>query len=181
MLINPSQSLLLIIDIQSKLAPYIHQASQVINTSQWLLEVARELEITVRATEQYPKGIGGTVAPLAQRLDDHELLQKMHFSALKEDAIKNHLAELNRQQIILVGTEAHVCCLQTAMELLQQGYQVFAVEEGLGSRNPKDKELALRRLEKAGANIVSKEMVAFEWLEKAGTDTFKKISKGWIK
>lgn len=181
MLLQASQSLLLIVDIQSKLAPYIHQASHVINTSKWLLEVARELGVPVRATEQYPQGIGGTVPPLADLLEKGELLQKMHFSALKEESIKNHLAELNRQQIILVGTEAHVCCFQTAAELLEQGYEVFMVEEGLGSRNPRDKELALARLKQSGAKIVSKEMVAFEWLEKAGTDTFRKVSKGWIK
>lgn len=181
MLINSSQSLLLIIDIQSKLAPYIHQASQVINTSRWLIEIARELNVTVRVTEQYPQGIGPTVAPLAQLLSNDEILQKMHFSATKEESIKNHLAELDRQQIIMLGTEAHVCCLQTAAGLLEQGYEVFMVEDGLGSRNPKDKELALERLKQAGAQIVSKEMVAFEWLEKAGTDTFRKISKVWIK
>jgi len=181
MLLQASQSLLLIVDIQSKLAPYIHQGSRVINTSKWLLEVARELDVPVRATEQYPQGIGGTVPPLADLLDKNELLQKMHFSALKEESIKNHLAELNRQQVVMVGTEAHVCCFQTAAELLEQGYEVFMVEEGLGSRNPRDKELALQRLQQAGAKIVCKEMVAFEWLEKAGTDTFRKVSKGWIK
>lgn len=181
MLLQASRSLLLIIDIQSKLAPHIHQGSKVVNTSQWLIEVARELDVQVRATEQYPSGIGSTVPPLAKLLNEHEVLQKMHFSALKEENIKNHLAELNRQQIVMVGTEAHVCCFQTAAELLEQGYEVFMVEEGLGSRDPRDKELALDRLKQAGARIVSKEMVAFEWLEKAGTDTFRKVSKGWIK
>ncbi|SFC22425.1 Isochorismate hydrolase [Marinospirillum celere] len=181
MLMQSTRSLLLMIDIQAKLAPYIHQASQVINTSKWLLEIARELDVPIRATEQYPKGIGGTVQPLAELLNQDEILQKMHFSALKEESIKDHLADLGRQQIILIGTEAHVCAFQTAAELLEQGYQVFLVAEGLGSRNPEDKRLALERLQQAGAQIVSKEMVAFEWLEKAGTDTFRKISKGWIK
>lgn len=181
MLMQQNSSLLLIIDIQSKLAPYIHQASKVVNTTQWLVEVARQLEVPVRATEQYPKGIGATVAPLAKLLQQGEVLQKMHFSALKEAEIKKHLQNLGRKQIILVGTEAHVCCFQTANDLLEEGYDVYLVEDALGSRNPRDKELALERLKQSGAHIVSKEMVAFEWLEKAGTDTFKKVSKGWIK
>ncbi|MDR9467527.1 hydrolase [Marinospirillum sp.] len=181
MLLHASHSVLLIIDIQNKLAPHIHQAAKVVNTAQWLIEVARELDVPVRASEQYPKGLGGTVTPLAELLADNEILQKMHFSALKEESIKDHFAELNRQQVVMVGTETHVCCLQTAAELLENGYQVFLVEEGLGSRDPQDKKLALERLKQAGAQIVSKEMVAFEWLEKAGTDAFRKVSKGWIK
>jgi|AntRauTorckE6833_2_1112554.scaffolds.fasta_scaffold10296_2 nicotinamidase-related amidase len=181
MLLQASQSLLLIIDIQNKLAPHIDQGAKVVNTTQWLIEVARELDVPVRATEQYPKGLGTTVPPLAKLLADGEVLQKMHFSALKEESIKSHLKELGRQQIIMVGTETHVCCLQTAAELLEQGYQVFMVEEGLGSRNPRDKELALERLKQDGAKIVSKEMIIFEWMEKCGTETFRKLSKGWIK
>jgi nicotinamidase-related amidase len=181
MLLQASRSLLLVVDIQSKLAPHIHQASNVINTGCWLLEVARELNVTIRATEQYPAGIGSSVSAISERLKDGELLQKMHFSAMKEEAIRNHLADLGKSQVVLVGTEAHVCCFQTAADLLEQGYSVYLVEDGLGSRNPKDKALALARLQQAGAHLVSKEMVAFEWLEKAGTDVFRKISKGWIR
>lgn len=181
MLLQASKSLLLVIDIQKKLAPHIHQASQVINQSCWLLEVARELGVSIRATEQYPQGIGATVAPIAARLKPEEILQKMHFSALREETIKNHLADLGKSQVVLIGTEAHVCCFQTAADLLDQGYSVYLVEEALGSRQPRDKALALKRLQQAGAQLVSKEMVAFEWLEKAGTETFRHISRGWIR
>ncbi|MBE0507726.1 MAG: hydrolase [Marinospirillum sp.] len=181
MLLQASRSLLLVIDVQSKLAPHIHQASQIINNNCWLLEVARELGVPIRATEQYPAGLGATVAPIMERLRSEEVLQKMHFSALKEESIKNHLADLDRQQIVLTGTEAHVCCFQTASELLEQGYEVYLVDEAIGSRYQRDKELALERLKQFGAQVVSREMVAFEWLEKAGTDTFRRISRGWIR
>ncbi|WP_114417565.1 hydrolase [Marinospirillum perlucidum] len=180
MLLQPTQSLLLVIDVQGRLAPHIHQASQVVNTCQWLMEIAREIQVPVRATEQYPQGLGATLSPLKRLLNDDEILQKMHFSALREEHIKNHLADLGRKQVVLVGTETHVCCLQTAADLLEHGYQVFLVEEGLGSRRADDKNLALARLQAAGAQLVSKEMVACEWLEKAGTDLFRKISKGWL-
>ncbi|SFX28978.1 hydrolase [Marinospirillum alkaliphilum] len=181
MLLQASTSLLLVVDIQSKLAPHIHQASNVINTSCWLLEIARELGVTIRATEQYPEGIGSSVSAIARLLKEGETLQKMHFSAMKEEHIHNHLADLGKPQVVLMGTEAHVCCFQTAADLLEQGYSVYLVEEGLGSRNPKDKQLALERLKQLGAQVVSREMVAFEWLEKAGTDTFRRINRGWIR
>jgi len=181
MLLNASNSLLLVIDIQSKLAPAIDKGSVVINNSCWLIEVAKELYIPVRATEQYPQGIGESVPPIKERLAPQEILQKMHFSALKENKIKQHLAELKRKQIILVGTEAHVCVFQTAVNLLSEGYQVYLVEEAVGSRKAKDKALALERLKQMGAQIVCKEMVAFEWLEKAGTDTFRNVVRNWIK
>ncbi|NCU31315.1 isochorismatase family protein, partial [Candidatus Saccharibacteria bacterium] len=100
---------------------------------------------------------------------------------IKEPEIKNHLANLKRKQVVIVGTEAHVCVFQTAVELLEAGYQVYLVEEAVGSRKARDKELALKRLEQMGAQIVCKEMVAFEWLEKSGTDTFRKVVKEWIK
>lgn len=181
MLLQASRSFLLVIDIQSRLAPAIDKGSAVINNSCWLIEVARELKIPIRATEQYPQGIGESVPPIKERLKQGEILQKMHFSALKEPEIKQHFNDLDRKQVVVLGTEAHVCVFQTAVDLLQAGYQVYLVEEALGSRKAKDKELALERLKQMGAQIVCKEMVAFEWLEKSGTDTFRKVVKEWIK
>lgn len=181
MLLQASRSLLLIIDIQDRLAPSIHKAAEVINTTCWLLGIARELNIPILATEQYPKGLGTTVSPIRERLQPAELVEKIHFSAWREPAFQKQLAALSRSQILLVGTETHICCLQTAMALLDQGYEVYLVETGLGSRQEKDKHLALERLKQFGAQVVSKEMVAFEWLEQAGTEIFRKISRDWIK
>lgn len=181
MLLQASRSLLLVVDIQSRLAPAIDKGSQVINNSCWLIEVAKELGVPVRATEQYPKGIGESVPPIKERLETSEILQKMHFSALREPEIKEHIVDLNRQQIVIIGTEAHVCVFQTAVDLIEAGYQVYLVEEAVGSRKASDKILALERLKQMGAQIVCKEMVAFEWLEKSGTDIFRKVVKEWIK
>lgn len=181
MLIQASNSYLLVIDIQAKLAPAIDKSSTIINSSCWLIEVAKELDIPIRATEQYPQGIGETVTPIKSRINEADILQKMHFSALKEEKIKTNLNDLKRKQVVVIGTEAHVCVLQTAIDLLANDYQVYLVEDAVGSRKPKDKELALERLKQLGAQIVSKEMVAFEWLEKSGTDTFRKVVQKWIK
>ena len=181
MLLQASSSLLLVIDIQSKLAPHIDQAEQVIAATDWLIGVARELGVPVRATEQYPQGLGSTVPEIAAWLKPEEIWQKIHFSACREVPIAQQLAALQRPQIVLAGTEAHVCCLQTAAGLLASGYAVFLVEEALGSRRDSDKQAALARLQQAGAQRVTREMVAFEWLEQADSAIFRKVSRQWIK
>lgn len=181
MRIYAERSLLLVIDIQQALTPAIHQISEVVNHTRWLIQIARELDVPVRATEQYPQGLGATVTPVASLLQTQEIWQKEHFSALYEKSIEDGLAQLGRQQIILVGTETHVCVLQTALSLLEKGYQVFLVEEALGSRRQTDKQAAMTRLRQAGAVIVTREMVAFEWLHKSRTEIFRKISKNYIR
>lgn len=181
MLLTAENSLLLLIDLQSKLAPAIHNNAEVEQHCRWLLEVSRELAVPVLATEQYPQGLGVTVPSLLTLLKSEEILEKIHFSAAQEPHIQAALADSGRRQIVLCGTETHVCVLQTALDLISTGYQVFVVAEACGSRRDSDKQLALGRLQQAGAVIVSREMVAFEWLLRAGTAQFRQISKGWLR
>ena len=181
MLIDRDQSLVLLIDIQQRLAPAIADGREVENAAAWVLQVALQLEVPIVATEQYPAGLGYTVPVLAELLPDDAVLEKMHFSAYKETAVRQRLAELERQQLILLGTEAHVCVLQTALDCIAAGYQVYLVDDAVGSRDPIHKQQALNRLQQAGAVIINREMLAFEWLECAGTDTFKRIHQGWIR
>lgn len=181
MLLTAENSLLLLIDLQSKLAPAIHNNAEVEQHCRWLLEVSRELAVPVLATEQYPQGLGVTVPSLLTLLKSEEILEKIHFSAAQEPHIQAALADSDRRQIVLCGTETHVCVLQTALDLISAGYQVFVVAEACGSRRDSDKQLALGRLQQAGAVIVSREMVAFEWLQRAGTAQFRQISQGWLR
>jgi hypothetical protein len=181
MLLTAENSLLLLIDLQSKLAPAIHNNAEVEQHCRWLLEVSRELAVPVLATEQYPQGLGVTVPSLLTLLKSEEILEKIHFSAAQEPHIQAALADSGRRQIVLCGTETHVCVLQTALDLISAGYQVFVVAEACGSRRDSDKQLALGRLQQAGAMIVSREMVAFEWLQRAGTAQFRQISQGWLR
>jgi len=181
MLLTAEHSLLMLIDLQSKLAPAIHNNAEVEQHCRWLVEVARELAVPVLATEQYPQGLGVTVPSLLNLLKSEEILEKIHFSAAQEPHIQAALADTGRRQIVLCGTETHVCVLQTALDLVAAGYQVFVVAEACGSRRDSDKQLALGRLQQAGAVIVSREMVAFEWLQQAGTAQFRHISKGWLR
>lgn len=181
MRLEAERSLVLIVDIQEKLAPVIVDSQQLLQAALWVLEVALQLKVPILATEQYPQGLGLTVPALRALLPDDAIFSKIHFSALREPHIQQAIASQQRRQIIVIGAESHVCVLQTALDLLSSGYQVFVVAAAVGSRNSNDKELALSRLQQAGASIVSLEMLAFEWLNKAGTTEFKKLLQGWIR
>ncbi len=181
MLLQKDRSMLLVIDLQQKLAPVIDQQHSVINAACWALQVATQLQVPVLVTEQYPQGLGSTVPAVAALIAADAVLTKIHFSAWREPLFQQRLQQLAKQQIILIGTETHVCVLQTAMDLLAAGYAVFIIEEAVGSRTAANKALALSRLQQAGAQIISLEMLAFEWLEQAGTDLFRHISRGWLR
>lgn len=181
MLLQANNSLVLLIDIQQKLAPAIYDTKAVEQAASWVLQVALQLEIPLLATEHYPKGLGQTVPSIRELLTDDAVMEKIYFSAWREPAIQQRLASACRQQIVLVGTESHVCVLQTALDLVAAGYQVYVVEEAVGSRTIENKQLALSRMQQAGCQIISKEMLAFEWLERGDHDSFRQISKGWIR
>lgn len=181
MLLQANDSLVLLIDIQQKLAPAIYASKEVEQAAAWVLQVALQLDIPLLATEQYPKGLGHTVPSLRELLPDDAVLEKIHFSAYREPAVQQRLASLGRRQVVVIGTESHVCVLQTVMDLLAADYQVFVVAEAVGSRTVDNYQLALSRMQQAGCQIVSKEMLAFEWLERADNDSFRQISKGWIR
>ena len=172
MLCAAAESTLVVIDIQERLAPAIHDGDRVIAGTGWLMDVAAQLDVPTFLTEQYPKGLGPTVAALRNRVDDAQIHQKMSFSWWREGGVAD---VLTRNQVILAGTEAHVCVMQTALDLADGGYEVFVVDEAVGSRRPSDKQCGLERMRQAGLTIVTREMVAFEWLEKAGTDAFRAV------
>ena len=181
MLVKQSDSLVFLIDMQEKLAPAIDQGKEVEQAAAWVLQIAVQLGVPVFATEQYPKGLGATLPALAELVPADQVMEKIHFSALREPLIAERLKLAGKTQLVIIGTETHVCVLQTAMDALAAGYQVFIVEEAVGSRTEQNRQLALLRLQQAGAQIISKEMLAFEWLDKAGTESFRTISKGWIR
>lgn len=180
MLIRPDRSTLLLIDLQERLAPAIDQVAQVLEASAWLTRVAQRLAVPVICTEQYPKGLGPTSPVIRGLLPDECVVEKMHFSAVAEGNLFR-AAGGDRAQFIVAGTEAHVCVQQTVLDLIAAGRRVFVVEEAVGSRRSTDKALALERMRRHGADIVSREMVAFEWLQQAGTDLFREISREFIR
>lgn len=180
MLLRAQASTLLIIDIQERLFPAIHDNEAVLEHSAWLLAIARRLGVPVLATEQYPKGLGPTLPKLRDELAEGEVLEKIAFSAVADPGLLQ-MPGGDGRQFVVCGTEAHVCVLQTVLGLLAEDRQVYVVDEAVGSRRPQDKALALERMRQAGAVIVSREMVAFEWMERAGTEVFREISKQFIR
>ncbi|NJD36660.1 MAG: isochorismatase family protein [Betaproteobacteria bacterium] len=180
MLIDAKQSALLVVDVQGKLVPAISGWQALLDQVVWLIRLARRMEIPVLACEQYPQGLGPTHPVVAAELPDGCIAGKLHFSAV---AGAGHGLDKSAGtgQLVVCGMEAHVCVLQTVMELLEGGKQVFVVEEGVGSRRDSDKALALARMRDAGASIVSREMVAFEWLRKADSDLFREISRNFLR
>lgn len=180
MLMLSDRSVLLLIDLQERLQPAIDEAATVLDACLWLTRVARRLEVPVICTEQYPKGLGPTISALRELVPDECLVEKMHFSAVAEQGLFRAPGG-DRAQFVVAGTEAHVCVQQTVLDLLAAGRRVFVVEEAVGSRRKSDKVLALDRMRRHGADIVSREMVVFEWLRQAGSELFREISREFIR
>ena len=162
-------SLVLVIDIQERLTPVMSGAEELVANSLKFLQIAKELGIKIIATEQYPKGLGNTIDSLDGFID--EKFQKMEFSAY--NAIKDQLTMVNN--IYIIGIEAHICVLQTAMDLMNLGYEVFIVQNATGSRFEDNRQAAFRRLIHAKAQIVTTEMVLFELLEGSKHPNFKEV------
>lgn len=179
-LMRAEQSTLLIVDVQERLLPAIHDGERALESCQWLVRLAQKLSVPVLASEQYPKGLGKTVAPLAALLPEGSVREKVHFSCAAEHCFDD-MSAFKRNQIVVAGTETHVCVLQTAIDLKAIGKQVFVVREAIGSRTPENRDLGLARMRDHGIEIVTREMVAFEWLHRAGTDIFKEVSREFIR
>lgn len=175
MLIDRHQSLLLVVDVQEKLAPAIHEAAAAIANIRRLLGAADHLGVPVIVSEQYVRGLGQTVPDLLPLPAGARRFEKMHFSCTREPGFLELIAATGRRQIIVTGMETHVCVLQTMLGLLAAGHAVLLVEDAASSRTPQNRAAAIARLRAAGAGIVTTEMVLFEWLERAATDEFRAL------
>jgi nicotinamidase-related amidase len=180
MRIQREQSLLLAIDLQARLAPAIDGIDAVTAHSEWLLRLAQAMSVPAVLTEQYPAGLGPTLPQIVALVPDAHRLEKLCFSALPDSGIEA-LPAFARPQVVLIGIETQVCVLQTALDLRARGKQVFVVAEAVGSRRAADRALGLERMRQEGCRIVSREMVAFEWLQRAGSDEFRQISKAFLR
>ncbi len=171
-------SQLLLIDIQQQLGQAMPAKvlSRVITNSTLLTRSADLLDVPVLYTEQYPKGLGPTVDDIANILPaTARSFEKTTFSSLGAAGFADAVGQAGRPQIIIVGMEAHVCVLQTALELLADGFQVYIVEDAVCSRRLENYQNALARLSRSNAAIVSAESVIFEWLVSSRHEHFKAI------
>lgn len=176
-----NESILLIIDVQERLVTAMDSPREVINNCTKLLSVACRLNIPSIITEQYPEGLGQTIIDVRQAAGkETHYFSKLEFSLLKNAKIREAIEQLSKKQIIIAGVETHICVLQTAIELLEKGYEVYVVSNACSSRDNLQHAFALQRMNRNGVDVVSSEMVMFEWLEKAGTEEFKEISRQFI-
>lgn len=180
MRLSRSRSLLLVVDVQSRLLPAIAQGEDCLAQVQWLMQVAEKLQVPVLATEHCPEHLGVSHDTLRGLLPESAILPKRHFSAVPDGLLAFH-PESQREQWVVTGTEAHVCVLQTVLGLLAAGRHVYVVAEAVGSRRDADRQLALERMRQAGAIVVSREMVAFEWLESADAPEFRTVLREFLR
>ncbi|WP_445011321.1 isochorismatase family protein [Vreelandella stevensii] len=181
MRIHKTDSLLLLIDFQAGLLPVIEGGELAIREAAWLAGVAEMLQVPRWLTEQYPERLGGTEAGLVKAVGTHERWQKTHFSVIEEPDFAQALKALGRHQIIVCGTEAHICVLQSVLGLREAGYEVFWLSEATASRRREEAQLAKARACAAGAVAVSADMVAYEWLHRCDTPLFKEVHQRFLK
>lgn len=164
--------------MQEKVLAPIPVREQLVANCGKLIEAAKLFSVPVVITEQYPKGLGPTVSELRGRLSDITTPEKLRFSAV-ETLNWGMAAERSddRFKVVVAGIEAHVCVLQTVLDLLICGYQVHIAADAIGSRGKLDWKLALKRMASSGAVITTTEAILFEWCETAGTAEFKQLSK----
>jgi len=174
MLLTAKGTAVLLIDLQERLVPAIHDGDLMVARSARLAEAAALLDVPVLATEQYPKGLGHTIPELAAY--PSATLAKTAFSAATAPGFDG-LIPAGTREVIIAGCEAHVCVLQTVLGLLGSRLRVILAADATGSRDPADKALAVHRARQHGAEVVSTEMVLFEWLRDASHPAFRSVQK----
>jgi nicotinamidase-related amidase len=177
MRIHKDKSVLLVIDLQERIFPAIHENEKLLKNVPVLVEGLKALHLPVFVTEQYVKGLGPTVGEIARCIEGIGRIEKSSFSCCDEPKFMLELAACGRDHVIITGIESHVCVLQTVIDLKHSGYHPVVVEDCISSRKPNDKLIALKRMRHEGAIITTYEAVLFELLRYSGGETFKAISK----
>ena len=180
MLLQKHHSLMLLVDVQEKLMPLVLNSKECLARCEWLLKLSQAMDVPILASEQYPKGLGHTVDTLQVYLSPNDCMEKTYFSCMQEPSYLSRLQHYNKTQLILCGIEAHVCVLQTALEMRETGFEVFVVVDAVSSRNERDLRYGLKRMKHSGVHLVTAEMVFFEWLRHSQLPEFKELSKTFL-
>lgn len=174
--LNREETVLLEIDIQERLVPVMKYRNQVVKNTQILLTAAKEMNLPVLATEQYPKGLGRTVPELLDLIGEENIFAKNSFTAFTQE-VKEALEKLGRKKVLVTGMETHVCVFQTVRDLLAHGYEVFLVKDAVASRTKANYLNGLELMKSLGAVITNTETAVFDLLKISGTPEFKVMSK----
>ena len=165
-----------VVDIQERLLPHIHEGDIILRNCLKLIEGLKILSVPVIVTQQYTRGLGPTVPSIIQMFPEFRYIEKISFSCCEEPAFKKEMDLLGKTDIIICGIESHVCVLQTCLDLLAGGRRPVVVEDCVSSRKPNDKHIAIERMRQEGACITTVESLLFELARVAGNETFKSIS-----
>lgn len=174
--LNSEDAVLLVVDIQERLVPVMKYGKKVIKNTNTLIAIAKDLEIPIVVTEQYPKGLGQTVPEIRANLEGVSAYEKISFTAYT-DEVDAALENLGRKKIIIVGMETHVCVFQTVRDLIARGFQVYLVQDAVCSRSKENYQNGISLISLMGAVVTNTETVFFDLMKKAGTPQFKKLSK----
>jgi nicotinamidase-related amidase len=175
--VQKERSIGLLVDAQERLFPFIDGHDRFAAAASRLIRGLQALEVPVMAVQMYTKGLGETVAPLRDLLHGNPPFEKITFSGCDEPALLRALKLSGRRCVIVAGFEAHACVLQTTLGLLAEGFLPVVVEDCVGSQRDADKRVAVERMRQEGARITTSESILFELLEKAGTETFRRVSR----
>lgn len=182
MLMHKDLSGLLLIDVQEKLTPHVMNSEKLISRCSWLMRLAHALSVPTIVSEQYPSGLGQTIESLQALATPYEPIEKVHFSCYRSDSFVKKWEQLGKNQIIIAGIETHVCVLQTAIDIKQSTHNdVFVVIDAVSSRSEMDHKYGLKRMKQSGIELVTSEMVFFEWVGCAGTKEFKALSQSFLR
>ncbi len=174
-ILNESNSILLIIDIQEKLIPVITEKDKIICNAIRLIDSANILNIPIISTEQSPQKLGPTINIIKDKIR-HQSIEKSDFSCTQCNELMRRLTVEEITNVIICGIESHICVLQTAINLIEKHYQVHIIVDSIGSRNALDKDIALKRLQSSGAILSTTETAIFELCKTSNRKEFKSIS-----
>lgn len=177
MKLRAEETAALFIDFQERLVPAIHDNAAIVDKTVILAKGLQEFSVPMAFSQQYTKGLGETVSPVTEAIADFSYLEKTSFSCCECDEFADWIMKTNKQNVLVCGVEAHICVMQTVLDLLDAGLRVFVVADCVGSRNPYDKEIGLKRMEKEGAYLTTCEGALFELTGGAKSPQFKTISK----
>lgn len=179
--LSPQSSLLLVVDIQEKLAAAMPAESieRLSKNVRLLLDGAAILGVPIVASEQYPKGLGKTLPVIQAILSAHAVptFEKLDFDAASDPRISVDIGHHSPRSVVVVGMESHVCVFQTSRELVRRGYAVHVVSDAVASRTEENRKAGLKLAERAGAILTVAETVVFDWVGRAGSDAFRAVSK----
>ena len=176
-LIQRDNLVALLIDVQEKLVPAMHQADLLLNNCEKLLLGLEKLNLPLLISEQYPKGLGSTHNHLANFKIRATTIEKTCFGCMENPEFVKTLTHTEKKQVLVFGVETHVCVLQTVFQLLESGFEVFVDFEAVSSRSEKNKDMALSRMAQRGAQLVSTESIFFEIMRSTSAPEFKDISR----